>query len=70
MIVAIEIEFEVEALGEDELELHDAEAGARQAAFDFLTFVEEVTRGRSKDTVEVHAEGFGMVRVTLKSDNL
>lgn len=67
MKVSIPVYFEVEPVegSEEEMAASVAMNAVEWAAENHLVFVEEVTQGSAHDDVEVHAEGFGKVRVTL-----
>ena len=71
MKVKIAIEFEVEAVGDDEDELTEniAKSAASVAAYDYLSLVRISGYTSDESSVEVHAEGFGKCKVSIGQDH-
>lgn len=70
MKVKIWIEFEVEAVDDDEELTEDiAKSAASVAAYDFLSFVKVSGMSTDSEQVDVHVDGFGECKVSIGEDH-
>lgn len=71
MKVKIAIEFEVEALEDDDFEMTEdiAKSAASVAAYDYLAFVEVSGRSTDSEEVEVRVDGFGTFNVKVGQEH-